>query len=87
MCTWAAHGIWPDAVVLLDVPPEVADTRRDREADRLESAGRDFHDRVAAGFRDLAGREPDRWVVADGTGTIGEVGARVAAGLARMGIG
>ncbi|HET6811330.1 MAG TPA: dTMP kinase [Acidimicrobiales bacterium] len=87
MCTWAAHGIWPDAVVLLDVPPEVADTRRDREADRLESAGRDFHDRVAAGFRDLAGREPDRWVVADGTGTIGEVEARVAAGLARMGIG
>ena len=86
MCTWAAHGIWPDAVVLLEVAPEVADRRREAEADRLESAGRDFHDRVAAGFRDLAGRDPDRWVVADGTGTVEEVEARVAAGLAQMGI-
>jgi dTMP kinase len=86
MCTWAARGIWPDAVVLLDVAPDVADRRRGSQADRLESAGRDFHDRVAAGFRDLAGRDPDRWVVADGTGTIEEVEARVVAGLAQMGI-
>ena len=87
MCTWAAHGLWPDAVVLLEVPPDVAAGRRDREADRLESAGRDFHDRVAAGFRELAARDSDRWLVLDGTGSVEQVGAQVAAGLAKMGIG
>jgi dTMP kinase len=86
MCTWAAQGIWPDAVVLLEVSPEVAASRRNREADRLESAGRDFHDRVAAGFRELVADDPERWLVADGSGTVEEVEVRVTAGLADMGI-
>ncbi|HEX5267787.1 MAG TPA: dTMP kinase [Acidimicrobiales bacterium] len=86
MCTWAAQGIWPDAVVLLEVSPEVAASRRSREADRLESAGRDFHDRVAAGFRELAAGDPERWLVADGSGTVEDVEVRVTAGLADMGI-
>ena len=85
MCAWAAQGIWPDAVVLLEVSPEVAAERRKREADRLERAGSDFHDRVAAGFRALAATEPDLWVVAEGAGTVDEVEARVTAGLARVG--
>jgi dTMP kinase len=43
----------------------------------LESEGCAFHDRVLDGFRALAAREPDRWVVVDGMGDADEVEARV----------
>ena len=82
LCTWAAAGLWPDVAVLIDVPAEVAAGRMSRPPDRMEGAGRDFHDRVRAGFHQLAAAEPDRWVVVDGVGPVEEVASRVAAGLA-----
>lgn len=82
---WASAGLWPDLVVLIDVPPEVARARRvanGQRLDRLEAESDDFHERVRAGFAALAAAERDRWVVVDGTGTPGEVGARVSAAWA-----
>lgn len=85
---WATDGIWPDLVVLLDVPETVADERLGAERDRMEGVGDGFHQRVVAGFRSLALADPDRWVVLDGTGTIDEVAARVWAAVApRVGVG
>lgn len=85
---WATDGIWPDLVVLLDVPETVADERLGAERDRMEGVGDGFHQRVVAGFRSLALGDPDRWVVLDGTGTIDEVAARVWAAVApRVGVG
>jgi|EndMetStandDraft_8_1072994.scaffolds.fasta_scaffold170930_2 dTMP kinase len=61
---WAMHGRWPDLVVFLDVDDDVAASRlAGRELDRFEQAGEAFHRRVVDGFRALAARDPDRWVV------------------------
>jgi dTMP kinase len=64
---WAAEGLWPDVTVLLDVPLELAASRRTGRPDRLEAAGDEFHRRVVDGFRRLAREHCDTWVVVDGT--------------------
>lgn len=77
---FATGGLWPDAVVLLTVPPDVRDARlraRGAGADRMEAAGDDFHARVEAGFLSLAAADPARWVVVDGTGTETDVAEQV----------
>jgi len=77
LSAWAAGGLWPDLIVLLDVPPDVALGRLGSGPDRLEAAGEEFHDRVARGYRALAATETDRWVVVDGTRSPDEVAAAV----------
>jgi dTMP kinase len=74
---WAAGGLWPDLVILLVVPDEVATARIGSARDRIEAAGADFHRRVAAGFAEQAEDDPDTWVVVDGTGSIDDVHDRV----------
>ena len=74
---WAVDGLWPDLVVLLLVPEDVARARTGGARDRIEAAGADFHRRVDAAFRDMAADDPDRWVVLDGTGDPDQVAARV----------
>lgn len=73
---WATGGLWPDVVVLLELPPAVAEARRGRP-DRFESEAAEFHRRVEGGFRALAAAEPARWRVVDGSGSVEEVAARV----------
>ncbi|MDP9402276.1 MAG: dTMP kinase [Actinomycetota bacterium] len=73
---WATGGLWPDAVVLLHLPPGQALTAP-VAPDRFESEARHFHERVAAGFRELAAGDPERWRVVDAAGSIEEVAARV----------
>lgn len=80
---WATGGLWPDAVVLLDLPSEVANARRGHP-DRFESESNDFHWRVEEGFRALAADDPERWLVVDGSGTVDEVAARVSDALAAL---
>ena len=77
LCGWATEELWPDVAILLDVPVAVSDQRRKDPPDRMESAGADFHERVADGFRALAAEEPTRWLVVDGTGSEDEVADRV----------
>jgi dTMP kinase len=74
---WATGGVWPDLVVLLDVPAAVADRRLGPDRDRMESEPSAFHAAVMEGFHAQAAAEPERWVVVDGTGTIDEVAAAV----------
>jgi dTMP kinase len=66
-----------DVVVLLVVSAAARAARLDRSLDRFEAAGGEFHERVEAGFRELAAADPDRWVVVDGDGSVDEVAARV----------
>lgn len=86
---WATGRLWPDVVVLLDVPPEVARARRPPSgsagADRFEGEDASFHARVAAGFLALAAAHPGRWRVVDGSGSPAEVAERVWAAVGRGG--
>lgn len=74
---WATDGLWPDLIVLLEVPPSAAEARLTRAKDRMESAGAAFHDRVHDGFLMQAMADTDRWAIVDGTGTEDEVAAAV----------
>jgi dTMP kinase len=77
---WASEGLWPDLVIFLDVPEDVARERLARSGvgpDRLEAAGDEFHQRVAKGFRALAAACPESWRVVDGAAEPDEVEARV----------
>lgn len=76
-CRLAAGNLEPDLVVLLDVPPAVAEARRDRDEDRIEGAGRAFHGRVRDGFLCLARAAVPTWAVLDGSGTVDEVSRAV----------
>jgi dTMP kinase len=62
---WATGGRKPDLTVLLDMDPIAGLQRRTRSADRLEAEPAEFHQRVRAGFRDLAKAEPSRYLIVD----------------------
>ena len=62
----AVGGLLPDRTFLLAVDPAVAAARRGRAPDRIEDAGAAFHERVEAGYRQVAARFPERVVVVDG---------------------
>ncbi|MFZ0158651.1 MAG: dTMP kinase, partial [Kineosporiaceae bacterium] len=69
---WATGGLVPDLTVLLDIPPEISRIRRANDpersgADRLEAQPEEFHQRVREGFLELARREPQRYLVLDGS--------------------
>lgn len=78
---FATDGLVPDLVVLLEV--DAAEAQRRLAAagkpDRFESAGAEFHAKVAEGYRMVAAHNLDRWVVLDGSGSVDEVFERVAA--------
>jgi dTMP kinase len=81
LSSWATGGLEADLVVLLDVPADVAATRMKPAADRMESAGDEFHWRVNEGYRALAAGDPGRWRVVDGSGSVAEVEALVRAAV------
>jgi dTMP kinase len=65
---FAARNLSPDLTFLLDIPLEVSRQRlHGRSADRLENEGGAFHERVAAGYRELSAASPQRFIVLDGT--------------------
>lgn len=78
---FATEGLAPDLVVLLSVPEDVAAARLALagKPDRMESAGVEFHRKVAEGYAMLAAHNPHSWVAIDGTGLIEEVEQRVKA--------
>ena len=65
----ATRGLRPDLSVLLELPVEVGLARKTANAewDSIGQEGREFHERVHAGFRQLVAREPGRWLVVDAT--------------------
>jgi dTMP kinase len=75
----ATGGLAPDLTILLDVPPEIGLGRKsDASRNRFESAfDLAFHERVRAGFLELARDEPERFRVIDSTQTIDVVAPQV----------
>ena len=72
---FAADGLVPDLVVMLDVDDVTAAQRRSPTADRMEREGDDFHAAVRQAYRDLAAQFG--WTVIDGAGSPEAVAARV----------
>ncbi len=77
LSSWATDELWPDLVVLLQVPTSVSVSRTGGPRDRLEAAGDDFHRRVHDGFLAQAMADPERWVVIDGTRSEDEVADQI----------
>jgi dTMP kinase len=64
---YATGGLVPDLTILLDLDVDLG-LRRKKKADewnRLDAYTVEFHERVRAGYLELAKREPGRWVVVD----------------------
>ena len=75
----------PDLTLILDLPVEAglarAASRRGKET-RYESLPVDFHERVRAGFLDIAAADPERCVVIDATAGIDDIARAIGDALA-----
>ena len=81
----------PDLTLLFDLPPEVGLARawkqlgegeRDDRESRFEAEALSFHEKIRAGYLDLAGREPDRFRIVRADEELAAVEAQVLAILA-----
>jgi dTMP kinase len=59
----AVGGLMPDLTIVLDMPSQSAAGRIERELDRMEKQGTDFHARVREGFLTEAARRKDIAVI------------------------
>ncbi|MBN1130237.1 MAG: dTMP kinase [Chitinispirillaceae bacterium] len=76
----AAAGVRPDITFIFDISVETAFARlsaMDKSRDRLESGGRDFFARVAAGFRSMALQHPEKITLLDATLPVEDLGEQV----------
>ena len=65
---FAVDGVRPDLTLLLDLDVSLGFERlagRHAARDRIENEAMAFHERVRAGYREMAAREPDRFRVID----------------------
>ena len=76
----ACRGLKPDVTLLIDIDIETSLMRAKRRNDRVGQAESRideesvaFHERVRDGYLALARSEPDRFIVIDGRGGVGEV--------------
>lgn len=76
--TWAIGETWPDLVILLRVPDDVArDRMLRRDLDRFERAGDEFHRRVDEGFATMSVADPERWVIVEAADHVDDVARRI----------
>ncbi len=61
----ASHQVVPDVVVLLDIPPQKALSRRPDPRDRFEREALDFHTKIRDGYLAMAQENPRDWIVID----------------------
>ncbi len=64
--------VWPNLTVLLDIEVQTAAKRLNRNLDRMEQKGREYHKKVRQGFRLLA-EHYSNIVIVDGTEDIEKV--------------
>lgn len=83
---FACQGIVPDRTILLSAGGSSASIKRAtrRGADRMERSGQEFFERVAAGFKDAADRDPDRIRVVESSGRRPATARAVFAALADL---
>lgn len=82
----ATRGLTPDLTFLLEVAPQTALRRIETEADRFEKLGAGFQEKVQAGFREIAAKDPLSWVSIVGGGSIEEIAAQIWGEVQRRGL-
>ena len=72
-------GTVPDLTLILDLPPDIGLQRAEVRggAARFESKGLPFHERLRAGYLEIARREPERCVVIEANAELDAVAAAV----------
>ncbi len=74
---FATGGLTPDLTICLDLPVEEGLRRKQggavSEWNRMEREEREFHERVRAGYLEMASAAGERWLVVDATQAIGQV--------------
>jgi len=68
--SFATHELKPDLTLLFDLDPAVGLKRRQTDGvewNRLDAYDLAFHQRVRAGYHQLAQADPGRWVTLDAT--------------------
>ena len=70
-------GLMPDRTVLVEVSPETAAARVGGSGDRIERDGIALWARAAEAYRDLARRDPRRYVVVDGARPVEELAEEI----------
>jgi dTMP kinase len=83
---YATGALLPDVTLYLDLPVE-AGLRRKRGGggdawNRMEQKLLDYHERVRAGYLQMAADEPQRWILVDAMPGIQQVQAHIQAGVA-----
>jgi dTMP kinase len=79
----AVAALLPDRTFVLLVDEETAAARLGRHPDRIEREGSRFRDAVQDGYREVAGRFPERIVLLDGGRSTDEIAADIRADLGR----
>ncbi len=72
----ASGGLKPDITFLIDISPKQAFERailRGNAKDRMENKNLKFYNKVYRGFRDIANKNKKRFVVINGSLTIGQI--------------
>ena len=80
----ATGGLYPDLILLLDMPVDAADKRMERELDRMETQGDDFRLRLRDGFLAEAARDTERIAIIDASKTIDEVHTAIRAAVEKL---
>ena len=81
----ACHGLVPALTLCIDIDTETGLARAHsrnlsesgKKEARLDEQSREFHDKARAAYHELALREPHRFRLIDGRGTLEEIAARV----------
>jgi len=72
LVNYATGGLVPDLTILMDIDVEAGLKRKTingTEWNRLDAYTIEFHQRVRAGYLEMARQEPKRWVVVDAGGS------------------
>lgn len=66
----ATSGMLPDLTLIFDIDIETSMSRVGKEKDRMESAGKEFFERVRNGYLEIAKANPDRVKLLNGSKSI-----------------
>jgi dTMP kinase len=67
---------WPDLTVILDIDLQIAAQRLDRDLDRMEQKGLEYHQKVRQGFLELA-EKLEGFAVVDTSGMVENVSEKI----------